>query len=131
MLQFSTPLSAAFIPLVPHASSGRRGLFSHTSQPWQHRAGDRHVVVLQEHEAVADVELAGEELDLADHVLARLVGGMGLAGEDELHRAVGVEQQPAQALGLRQQQRRPLVRGEAAGEADGQRVADRARLAET
>ena len=30
----ATPLSAAFIPLVPHASSGRRGLFSHTSQPW-------------------------------------------------------------------------------------------------
>ena len=34
MLQFKAPLSAAFIPLVPHASSGRRGLLSHTSQPW-------------------------------------------------------------------------------------------------
>ena len=22
------------MPLVPHASSGRRGVFSHTSQPW-------------------------------------------------------------------------------------------------
>ena len=28
------PLSAAFMPLVPHASSGRRGVFSQTSQPW-------------------------------------------------------------------------------------------------
>ncbi len=27
------PLSAAFIPLVPHASSGLSGLFSQTSQP--------------------------------------------------------------------------------------------------
>ena len=34
MLQLSAPLSAAFMPDVPHASSGRRGVFSHTSQPW-------------------------------------------------------------------------------------------------
>ncbi len=27
------PFSAAFIPDVPQASSGRSGLFSHTSQP--------------------------------------------------------------------------------------------------
>ena len=32
--QLSTPFSAAFIPLVPHASIGRRGVFNHTSQPW-------------------------------------------------------------------------------------------------
>ena len=25
---------AAFMPLVPQASSGRRGVFIHTSQPW-------------------------------------------------------------------------------------------------
>ena len=29
----STPLAAAFIPLVPLASNGRRGGFSHTSAP--------------------------------------------------------------------------------------------------
>ena len=34
MLQFSAPLRAAFIPLVPQASSGRRGVFSQTSHPW-------------------------------------------------------------------------------------------------
>ena len=28
------PFSADFMPEVPHASSGRSGLFSHTSQPW-------------------------------------------------------------------------------------------------
>ena len=29
-----TPFMAAFMPLVPDASSGRRGLLSHTSTPW-------------------------------------------------------------------------------------------------
>ena len=33
MLQFSPPCAAVFIPLVPLASSGRRGLLSQTSQP--------------------------------------------------------------------------------------------------
>ena len=33
MDRFSPPLSALFIPDVPQASSGRSGLFSHTSQP--------------------------------------------------------------------------------------------------
>ena len=32
--QFNPPFSAAFMPLVPHASWGRRGVFSHTSAPW-------------------------------------------------------------------------------------------------
>ena len=32
--QLSAPLSAAFSPLVPLASMGRRGVFSHTSLPW-------------------------------------------------------------------------------------------------
>ena len=31
--RFSTPFSAAFMPLVPHASMGRRGVLSQTSTP--------------------------------------------------------------------------------------------------
>ena len=58
--------------------------------------------------------------------LPLVVGRVGLAGEDELHRPVVVEQQRPQPLGLAEQQRRPLVGGEAAGEADGERVAGRA-----
>ena len=42
----------------------------------------------------------------------------------------GVEQQAPQPVGLRQQQRGPLVGGEAAGEADGQRLRVEQRLAE-
>ncbi len=34
MLQLSAPLKAAFIPDVPQASCGRRGVFSQTSHPW-------------------------------------------------------------------------------------------------
>jgi hypothetical protein len=33
MLTLGTPFMAAFMPLVPLASSGRIGLLSHTSQP--------------------------------------------------------------------------------------------------
>jgi len=33
VLTLSTPLAAAFMPLVPLASYGRRGVFSQTSQP--------------------------------------------------------------------------------------------------
>src|ERR1041384_4595477 len=33
-LTLSTPFMAAFRPLVPHASSGGRGLFSQMSTPW-------------------------------------------------------------------------------------------------
>ena len=54
-------------------------------------AGDGDVVVLEEHEPVADAEVGGEADDLLDHRLAVLVGGVGLAGEHELHRPVGVE----------------------------------------
>src|SRR5574341_2391145 len=32
-LRLGTPLNAAFIPLVPEASSGRSGVFSQTSDP--------------------------------------------------------------------------------------------------
>ena len=83
-----------------------------------HRPGDRDVVVGEEHEPAAHVGLAGELLDALDQLLAGRVGWMGLAGEHELHGAVRVMEQAQQPLGVRQQQRRPLVRGEPAGEAD-------------
>ena len=69
---------------------------------------------------MAHLGVAGELLDPLDQLLARRVGGVGLAGEHELHRPLGVVEQLAEAVRVGQQQRRPLVRGEAAGEADGQ-----------
>ena len=37
MLRLGTPLSAAFIPLVPDASRGRSGVFSQTFTPEQRK----------------------------------------------------------------------------------------------
>ena len=54
--------------------------------------------------------------------LAGLVGRMGLAGEDELHRPLRIVDQRGQPLDVAQDQVGPLVGGEPAGEADRQRV---------
>ncbi len=68
------------------------------------------------------VGLAGQPVDAADQFLAGLVGGVGLAGEHELHRPVGVEQERLEAVELLEQQRGALVGGEAAGESDREHV---------
>ena len=85
-----------------------------------HRPGDRDVVVGEEHEPVSHVGGASELLDALDQLLAGRVCRVGLAGEDELHGTLAVVQQGAEAIGVGEQQRRPLVGGEAAGEADRQ-----------
>ena len=66
--------------------------------------------------------LVGEPDDLLHQLLAAVVGRVGLAGDDELHGPLGVEQQALQPLGVAQHQRQPLVRRHAAGEADRQHV---------
>ena len=48
--------------------------------------------------------------------------GMGLAGEDDLHRPVLVVEDRRQPVEVAEDQRAALVGGEAAGEADGQRL---------
>ena len=82
-------------------------------------AGQRDVVVLEEGGAPGD---AGRALQLeqpAHHLLGLVVVGMGLAGEDELHRPLAADQRD-RALGHQAQQVQPLVGGQAAREADGQ-----------
>jgi len=49
--RFSPPFNTTFCPLVPDASCGRRGLFSHTSRPAQN-AVHVDVVILHEHQLV-------------------------------------------------------------------------------
>lgn len=54
---------------------------------------DADVVVLDEHQACAQVRVGAEVDELADQVLAEVVPGMGLAGEhEELHWTVSREQ---------------------------------------
>ena len=60
--------------------------------------------------------------DLLDEALAFVVARMGLAGEDELDRAAACRGELHDVLELLENQRRAFVGGEAAGEADGQRV---------
>ena len=97
----TTPFIAAFMPEVPDASSGRRGLFSQTSTPWTRNLADPHVVVLEDEDPAAELGRPRPPEDLLDHGLARPVGGMGLAGEDELDGPVRVGQQARQPLACR------------------------------
>ena len=69
-----------------------------------------------------DLGVVGEADDLLDQLLAALVGRVRLAGDHELHRTLRVEQQALEALGVAEHQRQPLVRRDAAGEADGEHV---------
>ncbi len=69
-----------------------------------------------------DPGVVGEADEFLDEPLAAVVGGVGLAGDDELHGPLGVEQQRPQPVLVAQHQGEPLVRGDAAGEADGEDV---------
>ncbi len=66
--------------------------------------------------------LATAREDVLDHALTGTVRGVSLAGEHDLHRPLRIMDQPRQALLVREQQGRALVRGEAPSEADGQHV---------
>ena len=120
--RFSTPFIAAFMPEVPLASSGRRGVLSHTSQPRVRSRAEPHVVVLEEDDALGPL---ADRLDQQrDDGLARLVRGVRLAGEDELH--APVLEEGRQAIGVAQEQVGALVGRRPPREADGQGASGRA-----
>ncbi|CAM5253664.1 hypothetical protein SBADM41S_06437 [Streptomyces badius] len=81
-----------------------------------------HAVVRQEHDAVAHARVVREPHQLLHQPLPAVVGRVGLARDDDLDRMRRVEQQLPQPVAVAQHQRQPLVRGDAAGEADGQDV---------
>ena len=66
--------------------------------------------------------LTREVEDLADQVLAGVVFGMGLAGEEDLQRAVLVGEERHESRDIVEEQVAALIGGDAAGEADGQRL---------
>ena len=84
--------------------------------------GDVDVVVFDEHDAAGEARIVAQVGDLLDELLAGLVGRVGLAGEDELHRSLRVVDQLEQLVELAEEQVGSLVGGEAAGEADRQRA---------
>ena len=85
-------------------------------------AGDVDVVVFEEDHAAAELGPAADVDDLGDQLLAAVVARMRLAGEDELHGPILVVDDRGQAFEVAEDQRAALVGGEAAGEADGQRL---------
>ena len=108
------------MPLVPQASHGRRGLLTQTSTPAHELLGQQHVVIAQKDHAALYFGTPGELHPLTDHFLPRLVSGMGLAGDQELDRALGVSQEANQALRIVQQQSGTFVSGKPPGETQGQ-----------
>ena len=85
MLMCSTPFIDAFMPLVPLASSGLRGVLSQTSQPCTSRLRDVQVVVVDERDAAAEPRIERVAEDVLQMMLAGFVGRVRLAGEHELH----------------------------------------------
>ena len=83
---------------------------------------DVDVVVLDEDHALGEAGVEAEVGDPLDQLLARLVGGVGLAGEDELHRPLRIVDHLGHAVDVVEEQVGPLVGGEPPGEADGEDV---------
>jgi hypothetical protein len=85
-------------------------------------ASHGHVVVFQEHQPPGELGPLDLAIDLLDQLFARVIGRVGLAGQDELHRRPRAVDDFQQPLGIVQQQVGALVGGEAPGEADRQHV---------
>ncbi len=81
---------AAFMPEVPQASWGRRGVLSQTSTPLDQMPGNMHAVIFQKNDMVAHVVLTGEGDDIFDQLFTFIVGRVGLAGKYDLHRPLFV-----------------------------------------
>ena len=84
--------------------------------------GQLHIVVAKEDHGSARTGAANEMGPLPNQGLARLIGRMGLACHDELHRALRIIQQPQQPLRIVQQQIRSFVGCETARKTQDQGV---------
>src|SRR5215203_4850787 len=92
----------------------------------------RHVqvVVIDEGDTATEGGVTGVAVDALQDALAAVVGRMGLAGEDDLHRPPRVVEDAGQPLRIAEHQLGPLVGREAAREADGQDVRRQQRAAD-
>ena len=107
--------SAAFMPLVPDASSGGSGVLSQTSAPDTNRRASVHVVVREKHRSARPRRVrAMRGCNCRDQLLAALVMRVRLAGEHDLKRVFrGDRLQPAE---IGEQKIRALVGRHAARE---------------
>ena len=109
------------MPLVPDASSGSSGVFSHRSTPLVTSGGERHIVVLEEHDAHASGQVLRRRVHFADQLLAGFIARMGLAAEDDVERA-GVARQSRQPNEVMEHQVHALIGGGPARESNPQRA---------
>ena len=77
--------------------------------------GDVHVVVVDERDAAAERRVEAPLEDPLQVVLGRVIGGMRLAGEDQLHRAVGGVQDARRGARRRGRSARAACRRRSAG----------------
>ena len=89
--------------------------------PLHQQVGQVHVVVFEEGHAALELGVTGELIDALEDFLAGIVGGVRLAGEDDLHRPPGIDEEAAQAIEVAEDQVGTLVRGESPRKADRQR----------
>ena len=86
-----------------------------------HEPRHRKVVILYEEYLSEEAGVEHVADHFLQHVDALRVGGMGLAGEDEDHRALRIAHDAGQTIQIRKKQRRPLVRRKPPGKTDDQR----------
>ena len=84
------------------------------------------VVPFDEGDAAAEHRIERALVDPLQVMLADFVGRVRLAGEDQLHGTARRVEDSREPLGVREDQFRPLVAGEAAREPDRQACSDRA-----
>ena len=87
-----------------------------------HEPRQGHVVALQQDDLADEIRVHGKVVYLPDQVLPGLVVGVGLAGEDDHHRALRVIEQTRQPGRVGKQHEGALVGGETPGETHYQHV---------
>src|SRR5262249_10896679 len=87
-----------------------------------HLARDVHVIIFEEDQVALEIAVFAEVNNVLNIALSVVIAGMSFAGKDELNRAVLVAGQFDDVFELLEDQGRALIRGEAAGKANGQSV---------
>ena len=85
-------------------------------------AREPQIIVLDQQDAAFECRPARHLVDAPDQILPGHVGRVGLAGEQEQYRPLVVADQSLEPVDVLEQQRRPLVGGEPAGETDREHV---------
>ncbi len=107
-------------PAGPAGLVGAPGGVEPDVHPGDQVAGEAHVVPLEEDDLPPEPRVMGHLMDLADQVLPRLVGRMGLPGKDDLDRLPLPVENPGQPIHVLEDQRGPFVGGEPPSESDGE-----------